>query len=109
LVGTTILVDLRILGFGARRHTVSELAARLAASARTGLAIMLVTGPLLFGSDAARYSSNPAFRVKMALLFLALACHFTIHRRYSKRAAIVSMILWTSVVIGGRAIADFDV
>jgi hypothetical protein len=70
---------------------------------------MIVTGPLLFISDTARYSSNPAFRVKMALLLIALASHFTIHRKHTRLAAILSMILWTSVVIGGRAIADFDV
>ena len=109
LVGSIVLVDLRILGFGARRYDVPELAARLASSAMAGLAIMAVTGPLLFLSDTARYSSNPAFRVKMALLLIALASHFTIHRKHTRFGAILSMILWTSVVIGGRAIADFDV
>ena len=70
---------------------------------------MLITGPLLFASDTARYSSNPAFRVKMAFLLIALASHFTIHRRHTRLGAVLSMLLWTSVVIGGRAIADFDV
>ncbi len=70
---------------------------------------MLVTGPLLFVSDAARYSSNPAFGAKMAFLLMALASHFTIHRTHTRIAAVLSMMLWTSVVIGGRAIADFDV
>jgi hypothetical protein len=109
LVGAVTLVDVRILGFGPRRHTVSQLAAQLAPWSRAGLVIMLVTGPVLFFSDATRYSSNPAFRVKMALLLLALASHFTIHRKHTRLAAIVSMMLWTLVVIGGRAIADFDV
>jgi hypothetical protein len=70
---------------------------------------MAVTGPLLFVSDAARYSSNPAFRIKMAFLLIALASHFTIRRKHTRLGAILSMMLWTSVVIGGRAIADFDV
>ena len=109
LVGAIILVDLRILGFGARRDTASQLAARLASFARAGLAIMVVTGPLLFIADAARYASNPAFRFKMALLLIALASHVTIHRKHTRLGAILSMMLWTGVVVGGRAIADFDV
>jgi hypothetical protein len=55
-----------------------------------------------------RYVSNPAFLVKMAILLLALLFHFTL-RRETKPASIVSMILWSCVVLGGRAIADFDV
>ncbi|HYR83289.1 MAG TPA: hypothetical protein VE422_04345 [Terriglobia bacterium] len=99
-VGTTVLVDLRTLGFGLRRHVESSLA---------GLVVMLITGPILFLSDAPRYLANPAFLVKMALLTLALAFHFTIHRKHNRPAALLSMILWSCVVIGGRAIADFDV
>ena len=109
LVGTITLLDLRILGFALPRLTVSQLAARLVSSTRVGLATMFATGPILFLANATRYSANPAFRIKMALLVVALAFHFTIHRTHTRPAAIVSMILWTSVVIGGRAIADFDV
>jgi len=104
-VGATVLVDVRILG----RRPVAQLAARLAPWSRAGLAIMLATGPMLFLSDATRYSSNPAFRVKMALLLLALVFHFTVHRKHTRLTAIVSIVLWSAVVIGGRAIADFDV
>lgn len=97
-VGTTVLVDLRILGFGTRRE-----------ASLSGLAIMLVTGPILFLSDVGRYVSNPAFLFKMAVFLLALVLHFTLHRKQTKLAAVLSMILWSCVVIGGRAIADFDV
>ena len=99
-VGTTILVDLRTLGFGIRRHMEPNL---------IGLAIMLITGPILFLSDVPRYLANPAFVFKMMFLALALGFHFTIHRKHTRLAAVLSMILWTCVVIGGRAIADFDV
>lgn len=74
---------------------------------------MLTTGPVLFFSDVPRYLANPAFRVKMAVLAAALISHFTIHRKAvragsGRLAAILSMALWTCVVLGGRAIADFD-
>lgn len=120
LVGTISLVDLRLLGLGMRRHAVSDLAAALASWTSVGLLTVLVTGPLLFGSDIARYRSNPAFLLKMALLALALASHFTLHRSVvrvdvvsaparQKVTAMISLILWSGVVLAGRAIADFDI
>jgi hypothetical protein len=50
----------------------------------------------------------------MVCLGLALVTHFTIHRRAirserGRLAALLSLALWTVVVLGGRAIADFDV
>jgi len=107
-------MDLRLLGFALRRVKVAELAASLAPWTRGGLAVTLTTGPLMFASDIARYAANPAFRVKMVLLLLALVTHFTVHRTAVWRgegrlAAILSIVLWGCVVLGGRAIADFDV
>ena len=119
LAGTIVLVDLRLLGIGMRRHETGELASGLAPWTSAGLLTVLVTGPLLFWSDLTRYLNNPAFVLKMGLLALALAGHFTLHRsavqddsslRATKQrlAAVLSLILWSSVVLAGRAIADFD-
>jgi len=114
LAGTIILTDLRLLGCGLRRLTPAGVAALLAPWTRAGLVIMLTTGPMMFSSDVSRYIANPAFRVKMVLVLAALLFHFTIHRKAvaagkSRFAAILSMLLWSCVVLGGRAIADFDI
>ena len=111
LIGTIVLVDLRLLGLGVRSQRVSDLAAGLAAWTRAGFAAMLVTGPVLFTSDTTRYLKNPAFAFKMVFLALALIWHFTAHRRprSPRAAAVVSLALWTLVVLCGRGIADFDV
>jgi hypothetical protein len=119
LVGTTCLVDFCLLGIGIRRQTASDIASGLSPWTTAGLLMVLVTGPLMFSSDLARYLNNPAFLLKMALLALALAGHFTLHRRVvrdsaeldatrRKLASVLSLILWSSVVLAGRAIADFD-
>ena len=112
LVGSIVLADLRLLGYTLLRHTVSEITRQFAPWRRAGLAIVLTTGPVLFASDVPRYSSNPAFLFKMIVLALALVFHFTFQNRtgrYGKLTAIASIALWTSVVLGGRAIADFDI
>jgi hypothetical protein len=115
LVGTIVLVDLRLLGIGTQSHKVADLASGFAPWTRAGLLTVLVTGPLMLYSDLPRYLSNPAFLLKMALLGVALVVHFTIHRRVvsnsanPKLTAVLSLVLWSSVVLAGRAIADFDV
>jgi hypothetical protein len=120
LVGTITLVDLRLLGISMRRHDIPNLAAALASWTSVGLLTVIVTGPLLFGADIGRYLKNPAFILKMALLAAALAGHFTLHRSVVRNAAVpvpprqkaiavLSLILWSAVVLAGRAIADFDV
>ena len=120
LVGTISLMDLRLLGVGMRRHNAATLASALSSWTSAGLLTVLVTGPLLFGSDVPRYLSNPAFLLKMGLLAVALGAHFTLHRSVvrndpapartrQKVAAVVSLLLWSGVVLAGRAIADFDI
>ena len=105
LVGTIVLVDLQALGYGLHRY-----AGEFARWTRAGAATMFVTGPILFASDVPRYMSNPAFRLKMIFLLLAVVFHFAVRHRVSpKLAALISITLWTCVVLGGRAIADFDV
>ena len=101
--GTVVLDDLRTLGF-VRAETRS-----LTRWTHGGLAVMLLTGAAMFFSDTTRYLHNPAFRVKVALLSLAFVAHFTLRRPERRWTAVLSLILWTSVVLAARAIADFDV
>jgi hypothetical protein len=76
--------------------------------AHTGLLLLLLTGPAMFFADISRYLHNPAFLVKMALVVAALAWHFTLRTR-GRFGLVVGLLLWTAVVIAGRAIADFDI
>ena len=113
-IGTIAIVDLRLLGFGMRRQKPGELAADLEPWTRVGIAVMLITGPLMFSTDAVTYHHNPSFQFKMVCLMLALFFHFTIHRWavrpsssqiLAKLAGGMSLLLWTAVVAGGRMIA----
>src|SRR5262249_55678105 len=103
LVGTTAISDLSTLGF-------FRVSADLAPWTFRGLVTVGITGPLLFLWDWHRYLQNPAFLVKMVILSLALVTHFICNRgRRSKLAAVLSLVLWSCVILAGRAIADFDI
>jgi len=113
-IGTIAIVDFRLLGLGGSRFKAAELAADLAPWTRAGIVVMLITGPLMFSTDAVAYHYNPSFQFKMVCLTLALLFHFTLHKRAvrpdvppiaAKLAAGISLLLWSAVVAGGRMIA----
>jgi len=114
LIGIALLVGSIAITNVLPDYGIAEVNRRFAPWRRIGFAIMLITGPLLFAADVPRYTSNWAFRLKMAVLAAALGFHFTMQNRLvmqgrRKLAAFISITLWTCVVLGGRAIADFDV
>lgn len=120
LVGTISAFDLRLLGWMLRRERVSELARRLLPWAWAGFAVQVITGTLLFSSEAVKVYTNPAFQLKMLLLFFAgvhaLIFHWTIYRNVAtwddtpvlpagaKVAGFVSILLWIGIVAAGRFI-----
>jgi hypothetical protein len=114
LIGTIAIVDLRLLGGGMRRQLPVDLAKDLKPWTLIGLVLMLTTGPIMFSADPRVYYYNPSFRFKMTCLLVAIFYHFTIHRwairpqvapLIGKLAAVVSLVLWTAVLAGGRFIA----
>ncbi len=113
LLGTIVVLDLRLLGLGLRRQPVALLAENLRGWTFTSLAVMLLSGVALFLSEAVKCFHNEGFRVKMTLLPVAILFHFTVFRRaaagvsappWGKLAALVSLALWFGVGIAGRAI-----
>src|SRR5208282_6318559 len=70
LVGTTGVLDLRLLGFILAKQRVSELHHRLLRWTWTGFAVMLTTGSLMFVSEASKMYTNDAFRLKMLLIVI---------------------------------------
>jgi hypothetical protein len=119
LIGTILMVDLSLLGFGIGRQPVSRIARELNFFTVMGLTIMLVSGPLILTSEAVRCYKTPAFWVKMALLAVAIVFHFSIHRRVTladppvpepsaRIVASLSLALWFGVALAGKGIAIFQ-
>jgi hypothetical protein len=121
LVGSTSVLDLRFWGVLFNEEPVSNLVRRLAPWAWTGFGIQVVTGFLMFSSEATRCYGNHAFEIKMTLIFLAglnmLVFHTSTYKRVAdwdgdpvspraaKFAGLFSILLWFGIVAAGRFIA----
>lgn len=116
LLGTTVVVNLRLFGLGLKRQSTAQVASDAMPWMLSGMVVTLGSGTLLFLSEAMKcYNSTPFF-VKMGLLFAALLFTFTFHRRLTKAdlpslagrlGASLSIVLWFGVGLAGRAIAFF--
>lgn len=114
-IGLIAAVDYRLLGFGIQHSKPSEVLRNTAPWTILGLAVVLLSGPVLFLSDARMYLHNSSFVFKMCALAVALIFNFTLHWKVAKSdtssppvrvvTAIVSLALWISVVFGGLFIA----
>lgn len=114
-IGLIAAVDYKLLGFGIQHSKPSEVLRDTAPWTIIGLAVVLLSGPVLFLSDVGMYLHNLSFRFKMAALALAIIFNFTIHWKVAKSdssttpvrvaTAIVSLLLWISVVFSGLFIA----
>jgi hypothetical protein len=120
LVGTITVLDLRLLGWAMPQRPASQMGARLIPWAWVGFGTQVVTGMLLFSSEAVKLYGNPAFRLKMLLLLLAGAQALifqTLVRQklpswddrpsllfIAKLMGSISLLLWLSIVAAGRFI-----
>lgn len=113
-IGTIAIIDLRLLGLGMRRESAAQIATALKPWTLAGIAMMLITGPLMFSADPLNYHNNPSFQLKMDFLLVALISHAVIYRKVTtsgfspslgKVAGLVSLLLWTGVLAAGRMIA----
>jgi hypothetical protein len=118
LVGSLMMVDLSLLGFGMRRHPVSRIAGELAPWTTGGLIVMLITGPLMLTSEALKCYDASFFWIKMGLLAVTLVFHFAVRQRVALsetpaprwRAGLVggaSLALWISIALAGKLIGIF--
>lgn len=107
LIVSVLLLDLRILGAfaGLSEAAATRIFRRLAL---TGFAGAALTGLPMFAIQATTYATNPAFRIKMALLFVAglNAALFAVLRAPQARRGLakLSIALWLGILFAGRFI-----
>ncbi len=118
VVGSITMVDLRLLGINLRDRAAGELIREVLPWTWISFSVAVLSGALLFSSNATHYWGTVPFRAKMLLLTLAgvnmVVFHATIHRTVdvwglgsrtppaAKIAGGVSLVLWIGVVTLGR-------
>ena len=116
LVGTNMVVDLRLLGI-ARRLPLAPLD-RFFRVMWIGFWINAVSGAILFAADATTKAANPAFHVKMGFIAVAAIDLVWIRRAVFRRPtgddvvprigrilAAMSIVCWTGAITAGRLMA----
>ncbi|MGA7072892.1 DUF6644 family protein [Bradyrhizobium sp.] len=122
VASSALMLDLRLVGVFWANRPVEAVKARFLPLIWWPLLVLLTTGVIMITAEPARSLKNLAFQVKMGLLIAALIVTWLfqfLHRRNAAfgdvagpRAvavtlAIVSILLWSSIIFAGRWIAYF--
>ena len=118
LFGSLLVIDLRSLGF-AKKIPLATVDVLITITL-IGFALNLMTGLLFVIGDPGRYFVNIAFKIKMGLIVIAglnaLFYFISVQPKiqvgpnskdlpaYAKVVALLSLLLWTSVIVLGRMI-----
>lgn len=118
VVGSILMVDLRLLGLAATRYPITTLSKELVPWSWGAFVIATITGLGMFITRAASHVVNPAFQWKIVLLVLAGAnmvyFHFRVYRQIERWDSAIatpiqlkvigsmSLFLWAGVMLAGR-------
>ncbi|HLH32028.1 MAG TPA: DUF6644 family protein [Terriglobia bacterium] len=116
--GTIAIIDLRLLGIASTRRSFRRIASDVLKWTWAAFALSVVTGSLMFITNANVYYHNFFFRAKMALLLLAginmlifeVTAARSVHRwdndvkapLAGRTAAALSLVLWIAIIFLGR-------
>ena len=109
-IGTTVAVDLNLLGAGKKASPPMQFSSSLLLWNWTGFIVAVTGGFLLFSVSAETYLNNAAFLTKLGLLIpVALVLHVLIQRKapaweqaserlpIAKLAGLAELLLWLGV------------
>ena len=118
LLGGSVLIDMKLAGILARADSGAALIRRYMPSVWIALAVMLVSGTLLFWAEPERALTKQIFWIKMGLVLIAFLLTFVIRKRTLLRDerrppasfldiafAFVALAIWLAALFCGRWIA----
>jgi hypothetical protein len=114
LLGTVLIVNLRVFGVGKRFLPASQLARQFEPWMLASIGVLIGTGIPMAFSEPMKCFESYSFPIKMGLIVLGIVSQFTIQRRWimkgdssvakSRIAAIASIFIWTAVGAAGKGI-----
>jgi hypothetical protein len=119
--GTILFVDLRLLGIGMKQERFSDVLEQLQPWTLSAFLVMVITGSLLFLSEAVKCYHSMFFQIKVGMLALAAGNALLFHWKVypgvevwdhlshtpgrARLAGALSLALWIGIIAMGRAIA----
>ena len=119
VVGTVLMIDLRVLGLAGDAPLASFR--NMFWVTWFGVFLNFTSGVALFASDPAKFLVHPAFWIKIALMLVGVLSHVLLWNSLSvnshgqgesgkvKNLAIFSLLLWVGVIIAGRVIGYIEI
>lgn len=120
VVGTIAVVDLRLLGLASKHRSFQKMSSETLKWTWGAFTLAVLTGLMMFTTNARVYYHNPFFRTKMILLVIAglnvAVFELTAGRtsstwdkatstpRVGKVVAVLSLAIWISIIFMGRLI-----
>jgi uncharacterized membrane protein len=113
LVGSMVMVDLRVLGLVGRQQDATQLADRLFPWIWTAVALNFLSGFFMFAGSAIAYYRNDIFYDKVGVVLLAIVANIIVQQKVrkwdqlpampasAKLIAVVSIGLWIGAIIAG--------
>lgn len=117
MVGTIVLVDLRVLGLAGRRQNLRVMAAQLFPWMWASFGLAVLSGFIEFSTGAGDFFPDKVFRTKMVVILLAVIFAAIVQRGIpkwgelpsvpwsGKALALVSLLLWLGAILAGVEIA----
>jgi hypothetical protein len=115
------MLNLRVLGLMNRSLTIVNLATRFRRPLWIGICVLAISGLALLLAEPQRSLVSQVFQLKMLLLVMAIAVTLWLHRTIRLQAiswdaigtapapvramALLSMLIWISILFAGRWIA----
>lgn len=114
LYGCVAVISFRLMGVLMRGWTVCGITQEVTPYLNWSLVVILISGTMLYLSEATKAYDNVAFWLKVYLLISAITFHYAVVRRVTKAeqvsriagvsVGLVSLLLWLGIGCAGRAI-----
>jgi hypothetical protein len=119
-IGSMALVDLRVMGLAARNRSVGEIAHQLLPWAWIGFALAMISGFLMFATDAGDWAPSSYFHIKLTLIALSVVFAIVVQKsapKWSKAPetpsaakiiALLSLLLWIATILSASEIPALE-
>jgi len=119
-VGSMVMMDLRVLGWAAKKQTITQVADLYAPWMWIGLSVLFVSGFLMLASDSSLYCQNIPFGINILVTILAAGTGVVIRKMVprwdlptgtpliAKIVAGVALLLWLATILSAVEVPQWS-